>query len=150
MQLVWTENADPFCDDDHFQPKKKAIKLGGLSWRRVVITVSRLLLGNDVEAVCLGQKQREKTKGKGRCQCHARCEGQGENYGCRFHGSPLFSLFVPEQAKDIRDRRHVLELFGNQGGPCSTAGVTLRSPHELGIRNNFGISHNPTPTHLFP
>jgi hypothetical protein len=24
MQLVWTENADPFCDDDHFQPKKKA------------------------------------------------------------------------------------------------------------------------------
>jgi hypothetical protein len=24
MQLVWTENADPFCDDDHSQPKKKA------------------------------------------------------------------------------------------------------------------------------
>jgi hypothetical protein len=23
MQLVWTENADSFCDDDHSQPKKK-------------------------------------------------------------------------------------------------------------------------------
>jgi hypothetical protein len=67
--------------------------------------------GVRAESDCSGQKQREKTKRKGRCQCHACCEGQGENYGCRFHGSPLFSLNVQEQAKDIRDRHHVLALF---------------------------------------
>jgi len=34
--------------------------------------------------------------------------------------------------------------------PCSTTEATVRSPYELAIRNNFGISHNPTPTQLFP
>ena len=112
MQLVWTENADPFCDDDHFQPKKKATKLGGFSWRRVVMRVSRLLFGNNVEAVCSGQKQREKTRRKGRCQHHACGEGQCQNYSCLFHGSVPFLLVrrLPAQGKDIRDSHHILEL----------------------------------------
>jgi len=70
-------------------------------------------LFHDAAPVCSSQKQWEKTKRKGRCQCRARCEGQGQNYGCRFHGSPPFSalLSLPDHGKDIGDRHHVLELL---------------------------------------
>ena len=94
---------------------------------------------------CSGQKQREKTKGKGRCQCHARCKGQGENYGCRFHGSPLFSGSLSEQGKDFRDRHHVLELFGSQGATgCSEADEDLKEPTgQIWIYDYFGFMTTP-------
>jgi hypothetical protein len=63
-------------------------------------------------AVC--SSQWEKTKPIGRCQCHANGDGeaQGQNYGY-VHGNPSSAMrTLPKQSKDIRDRHHVLELFG--------------------------------------
>ena len=63
-------------------------------------------------AIWSHQNQREQTKRKGRCQCHASGEAQGQNYG--YHGSAPFLVVwkLPEQGKELRDRHHVLELFG--------------------------------------
>jgi hypothetical protein len=53
MQLVWTENADPFCDDDHSQPKKEAT--------RVPVALVDSALGNRVP--CLQDAAHNPTTG---------------------------------------------------------------------------------------
>jgi hypothetical protein len=57
-----------------------------------IFSMADLLSGQQAAPICSGQKQWEKTKRKGRCHCHASGEGQGQNYGCLFHGNPLFQL----------------------------------------------------------
>ena len=68
--------------------------------------------------LCSEQMQWEKVKPKGRCQCHASSDGEGQSPNYLFHGVTLFLvvLELPEQCKEIRDRHHVLEVFGCQRG----------------------------------
>ena len=73
------------------------------------------LLGSDPPALLLvsnlGRSQWEQTNPKGRCQCRA---DAGQSQNCGYHRSRPFSLVLlsSEQVKEVRDRHHVLELFG--------------------------------------
>ena len=73
------------------------------------------LLGSDPPALLLvsnlGRSQWEQTNPKGRCQCRG---DAGQSQNCGYHRSRPFSLVLlsSEQVKEVRDRHHVLELFG--------------------------------------